>query len=394
MQYFDDEETYEQQPNVVVDDAQFIGRVSPDGRWRIDGPKLGAGTSGAVFVGSNTATNEKVAIKLFFNEDWFEDELRIAESLNCAPFVMCVLGEFEMDDAIFIVYRKAEMDLQQYLAKHGFEIIKEGDRVYTAVGPATQKNVDNMTVPEEDRVSIVKSLLSALNNMIGAGIVHRDIKIANVLVYKDRATGKLSFGLGDMGTVCAYQKRSPQFPNLPLCDLREPISVTTGTSTPAHMYKPDGGIAEYAQPSDQKWVDIVGIASCLMSTFMGTIPDPSVVQPPVVLPSIQVQEDRVIPGDKLFVYLTGMMFSPTYEKALEFFRAFFLNVFNFYAHDGSHSSLHPPIVSRSVKTSSTKRAKRPAVKKTKAKKAKSTKAKKKSTKTKKAKSTKAVKRRR
>lgn len=336
--------------------SSILNKKSPDGRWTITGPMLGSGSYGEVYVGVNNQTGEPVAIKRFNDEDYFEDELKVAEALNCAAFATCVLDEFELGrNNLFIVYRKAEMDAQQWLKERGALLM---------VGQPRAEDVARLHLSDEERYAFVSSMLLSLNSMIGSGVVHRDIKLANILVYRDKETGKYAFGLGDLGTVCAYGGQSTTFPKLRPCNLDSNFCVTTYLYAPKHIFEAQ----KYRSKEDQKWVDIYGTASCIFAALTGTVAAPSFQPSYVPIANLFLPDGRVISGQDLYNFLMGMMFSKTYKEALNSFRILYLAVFNQLSNDGSMQQLHEPIRSKlagAAKIKKIKKRKRKVVKRTK-----------------------------
>jgi tRNA A-37 threonylcarbamoyl transferase component Bud32 len=148
------------------------------------GKTLGEGKFGFVRTAIHKQTKTKVAIKTISKEKVSIEELCLAkreiEILKVCqhPNIVQILDTFENQDYIYIVMELTEGgDLYGYLEKREFKITEERAR------------------------SIAHSLATALFYLHSYGIVHRDIKLENILMTDDTDTAEpklMDFGLSKM----------------------------------------------------------------------------------------------------------------------------------------------------------------------------------------------------
>ncbi len=241
---------------------RYIGHTSPNGRWVLTGPVRGSGLRGVILEGENAITGERVAMKVFTDENAFEDELAVAETLNCAPWALCILGEFELPNGLSVaVYKLAETDLEKFGMRYGAANSNTTD---LDINEAMFRSIiSNYKMPMHIRVSLVMDLIMCLRALLLSNIVHMDIKPANILIYD--FNGKYSLGLGDLGGICAYTK-SKAFPTMPVCMFVSTHRKTTLEYSPRAVRANNG---MYLQSTDFKWVDLVGTAMCILYVLTG-----------------------------------------------------------------------------------------------------------------------------
>ncbi|EAL68416.1 hypothetical protein DDB_G0278487 [Dictyostelium discoideum AX4] len=145
--------------------------------------KIGEGISGSVFKAIKKGTEEMVALKNF--KGWTEgdraskEECSLLQQLRHIPYITPVIDiytNFETSEYI-IVFPYFEHDLSGLLSEH------------------------RLSIPQVK--CYFKQLLEGINEIHNAGVMHRDIKAANLLV-----NNKGSLFIGDLGTATSYTKRS------------------------------------------------------------------------------------------------------------------------------------------------------------------------------------------
>jgi serine/threonine protein kinase len=150
------------------------------GRYRIEG-RLGAGGMAEVFRGFDTVLNRHVAIKILAPQyardvsfvDRFRREAQAAARLN-HPNVVAVYDSGSDDGTHFIVMEFVEgRTLADFLAKGG----------KLAPAKATE---------------IAERIADALQAAHAQGVVHRDVKSANVMVTREGTVKVMDFGIARM----------------------------------------------------------------------------------------------------------------------------------------------------------------------------------------------------
>ncbi|MDO8184979.1 protein kinase [Conexibacter sp. JD483] len=141
---------------------------------------IGRGGMGVVYLAQHEALERRVALKLLSPElaqdpefrERFQSEARIAASLD-HPNVVPIHDAGESDGELYIVMRWVDgLDLRALLRENGG------------------------TLPVESAVALLTQVADALDAAHARGLVHRDVKPANVLVTASREHAYLSdFGL-------------------------------------------------------------------------------------------------------------------------------------------------------------------------------------------------------
>ena len=124
---------------------------------------LGVGVSGEVVLGTNCHTNERVAIKYFYNEHDVEVEVQAYRSFPpCSNILQMIEYDMSPEDGTnpYIVLELANQDL--------FSFIENRKRV--------SKSLVN---------HLSKGILNGLKTMHTAGIAHCDIKLDNLFLDQD-----------------------------------------------------------------------------------------------------------------------------------------------------------------------------------------------------------------
>jgi len=148
---------------------------------------LGQGYFAVVKVGIDKKTGEKVAVKLV-NKSLVEKEETLANEIDILgsidhPNVVSMKAIFDTEDTLFIV-----MELM------------EGGELYEEI-------VKRKTFTEKDAAEIVRQLCEALAYLHERGIVHRDLKLENLLLKKK---GGLEIKLADFGLSKLYSGQALQ----------------------------------------------------------------------------------------------------------------------------------------------------------------------------------------
>lgn len=145
---------------------------------------IGIGSFAKVYKGLDERTNEVVAIKMINKlqfplekSDLIDKEISILKSLN-HPNIIRITDIKKTSNNIYLVFEFCQMgDLENYIKKCFFN-------------PITKK----ATVPESVAQKIIMQLSEAFKLMHEKNIVHRDLKLANILVTKDFIIKLADFG--------------------------------------------------------------------------------------------------------------------------------------------------------------------------------------------------------
>jgi len=157
--------------------------------YKITNKILGQGYFAVVKVGKDLKTNEEVAVK-FVKKSLVEREETLANEIDILgsivhPNVVQLRAIFDTEETLFIV-----MDLMK------------GGELYEEI-------VKRKTFTEKDASRIMSQLFSALAYLHERGIVHRDLKLENLLLVKENDT-ELNIKLADFGLSKLYSGKALQ----------------------------------------------------------------------------------------------------------------------------------------------------------------------------------------
>lgn len=192
-------------------------------KWSIDdfdvGQSIGTGGFATVFRAINRRTKEHVAIKRSFrsspsdpNLEWrVQNEISIHSRLR-HPNLLSILGCFQDDEYVYIVLEICQGgDLYKYLRRHG-------------------------TLSEELAVHVIQQLIGALEYIHNHNVIHRDLKLSNILLTGDLQDRTTLVKIGDFGL--AVRKEHPDEEHFTLCGTPNYIAPEVAARE-AHGYPAD-----------------------------------------------------------------------------------------------------------------------------------------------------------
>ena len=138
---------------------------------------IGEGGMGQVYQATDTKLNRQVALKILpeaFATDpdrlaRFQREAQVLASLN-HPGIAAIYGIEEQDDTRALVLELVE-------------------------GPTLADRIAKGAIPVDEALPIAKQIAEALEAAHEAGVIHRDLKLANIKVREDGTVKVLDFGL-------------------------------------------------------------------------------------------------------------------------------------------------------------------------------------------------------
>lgn len=178
------------------------------------GQEIGSGGFGKVFRAKNCLSNQNVAIKVLNKQviseqnllSKVESEIVVHSKLNHKNIVK-LLQCMEDEENIYLVLELCTMgNLYTYIKRNG-------------------------RMSEEEAVQIVKQILAALEYIHSRGIIHRDLKLSNVLLAAPGVVKLCDFGL-------AVKKEHPDEDNMTMCGTANYMSPEVTRSLP-HSYAAD-----------------------------------------------------------------------------------------------------------------------------------------------------------
>jgi len=139
---------------------------------------IGKGAFAEVFKGVHQTTHEEVAIKMMSRAKARDEEILIEKEIR-------ILKELSNSNIVrFLDYQKTQN--HYYLI---FEFCKHGDLDHFI------RDFYNGKVPELEAQKFVQQIIEGIKAMKAKNIVHRDLKLANILVSKDFILKIADFGL-------------------------------------------------------------------------------------------------------------------------------------------------------------------------------------------------------
>lgn len=160
------------------------------------GAAIGDGVNGEVYLGWDKATNEPVAIKtvpyegdmMEENDPEAENEIRIVKSLDHPHLVKT-----------YDVFR-AQRENKVYIV---MEYVAGGELHARVVGS------EGSQITEGDAIRVARNILSAVIYLHDQGIVHRDIKLENVLCVDEDLHKPVQVKLADFGFSSKISGKNP-----------------------------------------------------------------------------------------------------------------------------------------------------------------------------------------
>ena len=174
-------------------------------------------------------------------------------------------------------------------------------------------------------------MLMSLAELRTRGLAHRDIKVENILVYRDR--NQWSFVLGDLGALCTRDMgdlycgfdshNRTTITSLPPILRTRSKSVSVDPVLNGYL---DSGVDDtgYRSIDDMFWADIYAIGCVIYQFLTGRIICQGRLQDirPMMLPNISYIDDmgirHTIDGVLLGNMLEKMLYSASYREATEY----------------------------------------------------------------------------
>jgi serine/threonine protein kinase len=171
------------------------------------GPLLGIGAYGCVYSAVNRKTKEKVAIK----RNMCDAEIRGIGSLSEADFLTRLSGHPHIVEFLGVIFGTGYF--KNDVSKH-FPNDEKEDSLHFILGLESgnlDKNLRKREIPMKNVKHVCAQLLLGIEWIHSRGIVHRDVKPANIL-YSVTDTGAAQiricdFGLG--GSMCGGELKTP-----------------------------------------------------------------------------------------------------------------------------------------------------------------------------------------
>ncbi len=159
----------------VLANAQRRVGTTIKGKYRVEGV-LGTGGMAVVYSVTHTRNNASLALKMLHPELSYREDIRTrflregyaANTVAHSGVVMVVDDDVTEDGAVFIVMERLKGCSVEQLGK---------------------------VIPVRDAAAIVDQLLDVLGAAHGKGIVHRDVKPANLFLTRDGTVKVLDFGI-------------------------------------------------------------------------------------------------------------------------------------------------------------------------------------------------------
>jgi len=139
---------------------------------------IGKGAFAEVYKGIHQHTKEEVAIKMIARKNFHDHETLIEKEIS-------ILKELKNTNIVRFLHHSKTLH-HYYLI---FEFCKHGDLDHFI------KNFYNGKVPEIDAQKLIQQIVEGIKAMKTKNIVHRDLKLANILVSKDFTLKIADFGL-------------------------------------------------------------------------------------------------------------------------------------------------------------------------------------------------------
>ena len=146
------------------------------GRFVLSGVVLGSGATGRVYLGFDADTGQEVAIKQLKGESSREAPAEVAphEIVSGHTNVASLLGHYFFRGRHFIV----------------LELCRGGDLFSVAMTAA-----EGVSMPEDQLASLMRGMSDGLAHVHACGVVHRDIKLENLLLDDSGSVKLCDFGL-------------------------------------------------------------------------------------------------------------------------------------------------------------------------------------------------------
>jgi serine/threonine protein kinase/predicted Zn-dependent protease len=202
---------------------------------------IGSGGMGDVYLAEDTRLQRKVALKLL--PAWFNLEKQFVSRFAQEALAASALNHPNVP----VVYEAGEIDQRHYIASEFVDGASLADRI--SQGP----------IPWREAIEIALKVASALEAAHAAGIVHRDVKPANILISLDGAVKLADFGIA---------KIAARFESLPRAD-RMLTAAGIVIGTPGYM-APEQAAGEQADGRSDLW----SLAAVLYEMVAGKLPTP------------------------------------------------------------------------------------------------------------------------